>query len=343
MVVMQPQTGYILAMVGGRSYGESQFNRITQSRRQPGSAFKPFVFLSGLDQFTPASILSNAPISYERDGRLWKPENYEPMTEETVSLRQALAKSVNRATVDLSMQVGLDRIIETALRFGFSTPFHPFPSLSLGASEVIPLELARAYCAFASDGVLPFPLSLKAVFDEKGEILERRHMNIERVTSPEKAYMMNSMLRSVITDGTGRSLTGMGISFPVCGKTGTTNDFRDAWFVGYTPDILALVWVGFDNGDPVQTSGSAAALPIWAEFMKSVPQQNSGGWFTMPPGIVRLNVCPKSGQIATQRCPETVEEIFLSDLVPREICALHRMSNPFEQILRGVKDLFKRD
>lgn len=342
VVVMQPQTGYILAMVGGRDYSESQFNRVTQARRQPGSAFKPFVFLSGLDQFTPASIFSNAPISYERDGHVWKPENYEPMPEEYVRMRQALARSVNRATVDLSMQVGIDRIIETARRFGFSTPFQPFPSLALGASEVVPLELARAYCAFAADGVLPYPLSLKAVFDERGEILERRHMTIERVTSPEKAYIMNSMLRSVITEGTGRSLTRMGISFPVCGKTGTTNSFRDAWFVGYTPDILALVWVGFDNGDPVQTSGSAAALPVWAEFIKSIPQQVSGGWFKTPPGIVKLKICAESGQLATHGCPETVEEVFLSDNAPSEACALHQMANPVEQIIKGVRDLFKK-
>jgi len=204
------------------------------------------------------------------------------------------------------------------------------------------MEIARAYCAFAADGLLPHPISLKEVANEKGEVLERRHLTMGNATSPEKAFLITSMLRSVTEAGTARSLKDKGVSFPVAGKTGTTNDFKDAWFVGYTPDILALVWVGFDNGDPVQTSGSAAALPVWAEFIKSIPQQVSGGWFKTPPGIVKLKICAESGQLAAHGCPETVEEIFLSDNAPSEACALHRMANPVEQIIKGVRDLFKK-
>ena len=291
ITVMQPKTGYILAMVGGRDYTQSQFNRITQARRQPGSAFKPLVFLTALEEFTPTYELSNEPKSYEIDGKVWQPQNYEPIPEKRVSLRSALARSINLATVDLAMQVGLDRVVSTATSFGFSTPLKPYPSLALGACEVVPLELARAYCAFAADGVLPYPLSLKAVLDEEGTILERRHMRIRSVVSPAKAFIMCSMLKSAVTEGTARSLKNMGIVVPVAGKTGTTNGFRDAWFVGYTPDILALVWVGFDDGSSIHVAGSAAALPIWAELIKSIPQYISGNCFKVPPGVVKRIVC----------------------------------------------------
>jgi penicillin-binding protein 1B len=343
MIVMQPKTGYILAMAGGRDYTQSQFNRITQARRQPGSAFKPFVFLSGLDRFTPASMLSNEPKSYVVNGKLWEPKNFEPLPKSYVSMRHALAKSINRATVDLAMRMGLERIIDTAQAFHFSTPIRPYPSLSLGAFEVIPLELARAYCAFAADGVLPFPLSLKEVVDETGKILERRHMTIEQVTSPAKAYVMTSMLHTVVKEGTARSLKLMGISFPVSGKTGTTNDHRDAWFVGYTPDILALVWVGFDNGDSLHTTGAAAALPIWADLMNCIPEHISGAWFTMPPGVVKRVVCSETGYLAVPRaCPKPIEEIFLAENLPVGDCPLHRRpAAPLRRLIEGVRDLIQ--
>lgn len=342
IIVMQPKTGYILAMVGGRNYNESQFNRITQSRRQPGSAFKPFVYLSGLDSFTPVSFLSNAPKSYEVDGKIWEPQNYEPDSEERVSVRRALAKSLNLATVDLAMHVGLDRIVRTAKAFHFSTPIKPYPALALGAFETIPLELARAYCAFAADGVFPYPLSLKEVVDENGQVLERRHMSIERVTSPAKAFIMNSLLRSVVTEGTARTLKGLGVSFPVAGKTGTTNEFRDAYFVGYTPDILALVWVGFDNGDSIHVAGATAALPIWADLVNSISEYISGEWFKMPLGVVKQIVCSESGQIAVPDvCPEPREEFFLPENVPTDYCSVHRQVNPLEKIMQGIKDVIK--
>ncbi len=338
VIVMQPKTGYVLAMVGGRNYSESQFNRITQARRQPGSAFKPFVYLSGLDQFTPASILSNKPKTYEIDGKEWTPQNYTPMMEECVTVRDALAKSINLATVDLAMQVGMDHIIKTARSLGFSTPMKPYPSIALGSFEVIPLELARAYCPFAADGVLPFPLALKAVLDEHGKILEQRHMSIKEVTTPEKAFIMSSLLKSVVEKGTASVLKQMGITFPVAAKTGTTNDYRDAWFVGYTPDILALIWVGFDDGTPINATGSKAALPIWADLMNALPQYVSGGWFRMPPGVVRGRVCSESRQLAVEdKCPHPIEEYFLANHVPEGYCPVYRQGKSFERIINGIK------
>ncbi len=341
IVVMQPRTGYVLAMVGGRDYALSQFNRITQAERQPGSAFKPFVFLAGLDKFTPASLLSNEPKTYKVTDGTWTPENYAPIPDSHVTMRTALAKSINRATVDLAMQVGIQDIVQTARTLGFSLSTKPYPSVSLGAAEVIPMELARAYCPFAAQGVLPYPLLFKAVADEDGTVLEQRHMDIDQAISPEKAFIMTSMLKSVVAEGTAQSLHNLGIHFPVAGKTGTTNAFRDAWFVGYTPDILALVWVGFDQGTPIFGTGASAALPIWADLMKAIPQHVSNDWFQRPAGVVRLTICLESGQIAIpSRCPQQKEEVFLVENAPQKPCPIHRPKGVLERFWQKFKDVF---
>jgi penicillin-binding protein 1B len=342
VVVLQPKTGYILAMAGGRDYGVSQFNRITQARRQPGSAFKPFVFLASLDSFTPASVLSNEPKTYMLNGREWRPDNYTSVPEPRIRMRDALSKSVNRATVDLAMKLGLDPVVKTASAFGFSTPLKPYPSISLGAFEIVPLELARAYCAFAADGVLPIPLSLKEVLDEKGQPLERRHMSVQSVTTPGKAFLMTSMLRSTVEQGTARALMDMGIRFPAAGKTGTTNDFRDGWFVGYTPEIMALIWVGFDDGTSLQAPASVLTLPIWADLVSAIPHHVSGSWFKRPPDVVAETICKESGQLAhASACPSLLDEVFLAENAPKERCSLHRTLGTLEGVIKGVKDLFK--
>jgi penicillin-binding protein 1B len=239
--------------------------------------------------------------------------------------------------------MGLDAVVRTATAFRFSTPLKPYPSLALGASEVIPLELARAYCTFAADGLLPAPLSSREVSDENGSILNRRHMKVEKVISPSKAFIMNSLLHSVVAEGTAVSLKSLGISQPVAAKTGTTNDFRDAWFVGYTPDILALVWVGFDDGTPMRGTGASAALPIWADLMNHIPQYLSGNWFRRPQGVVDRVVCSESGEIAIPgRCPHPVKEIFLEELTPTESCSIHKGENPFKRIFEGVRDFVNK-
>jgi len=344
LVVIQPKTGHILAMVGGRNYSESQFNRITQARRQPGSAFKPFVYVGGLDRFTPISILSNQPKKYLVDGKTWKPKNFEKDAKEQVTLRKAIENSYNLATVDLAMQIGLEQVIETASQFGFSTPFKPYPSLALGAFEVIPLELARAYCVFAAEGIMPFPLALKAVSDENGNVLEQRHLKIERSISTAKAYIISSLLRGVVDSGTGRSLRNRGINWPVAGKTGTTNSYRDAWFIGYTPDILALVWVGFDKGDSIKSTGAEAALPIWAELMTAIPHHISKNDFRVPDGIVKRRICSDGGKaVISKNCSKTYEEYFLMENAPKE--TIHQGAKPgiVEQLIKGITDIFKGD
>jgi penicillin-binding protein 1B len=344
VVVMQPKTGHILAMVGGRNYSKSQFNRITQSRRQPGSAFKPFVYVTGLDTFTPITILANTPRTYNIDGKTWAPKNFDRQAKKQVSVRTALENSDNLATVDLALQVGLQPIIETATRFGFSTPFKPYPSLALGAFEVIPLELARAYCAFAAGGMMPFPLGLKAVVDENGHVLERKHLKIERLISPSKAFLITSLLRGVVENGTGRTLRDKGIRWPVAGKTGTTNNFRDAWFIAYTPDILALVWVGFDNGESIKATGARAALPIWAELMKAIPHQISHKDFRVPDGIVTRMVCDDDGKpVVSQNCAKPRKEFFLAENAPPQSRPQGSIEGVFKNLIEGIKDIFNGD
>jgi penicillin-binding protein 1B len=337
VVVLQPRTGHILAMVGGRNYSESQFNRITQARRQPGSAFKPFVFAAGLDKFTPISLLSNEPKVYQVDGTAWEPRNLQRDTKKRVTVRSAIENSYNLAAIDLAVQVGLAHIVDTAKSFGFSTVLEPYPSLALGAFEVIPLELARAYGIFAAGGVAAHPLALKSVVDENGGILEQRYLAIERIISPQKAFVMNAMLKGVIENGTARSVISGGFHWPAAGKTGTTNNERDAWFIGYTPDILALVWVGFDNGKSIRATGSTTALPIWLELMKAVPHHISGNPFREPDGIVKRSICGDAeNPVVSDACSKPFTEYFLQENAP---------SSPARQVIKnffkGITDLFK--
>ena len=211
IIVMKPQTGTILAMVGGRDYRLSQFNRVVQARRQAGSTFKVFTYLAALDTYTPISALSNQERTYEVDGKPWQPRNYSVLDTPVISLREALARSVNRATVDLAMKVGMDMVVRTARPFDFSTPLSPYPSLSLGAVDVAPIELARAYCVFPAAGLLPNPIGLRDVYDEHGRPLERHHMRIRRIITPARAFMMTSLLRSAVLQGTARGLADWGI------------------------------------------------------------------------------------------------------------------------------------
>nr|CBX27795.1 hypothetical protein N47_C18530 [uncultured Desulfobacterium sp.] len=340
IIVMQPKTGYIITMTGGRDYSVSQFNRAVQAMRQPGSAFKPFVYLTALDTYTAVSKLSNIPKTYMVDNKPWEPKNFSKNAASEVTFREAFAESQNIATINLAFAVGLDRIADTADAFHLSVTRPPYPSMVLGAQEVTPLMLARSYCAFAADGFLPFPLTIREIVDEAGKVVENRHTRIERLISPAKAYIMSDLMRSVVNEGTARSLKYEGIEWPVAGKTGTTNDSKDAWFVGYTPDILALVWVGFDNGDSIKATGAGAAMPIWADMMKMLPQYVSGEWFAVPSGVITCKICKDSGLLAqADCCPETTDEVFLSETAPAKTCDQHHCFSPFKRILEGVKKI----
>ena len=334
IIVLEPSTGHILAMVGGRDYGASQFNRATQAERQPGSAFKPFVFLTALEQFKLTERLDNERKTFTVKGKRWRPKNYDGQYGGTVSMREALVRSLNLPTIDLAQRVGLDNVIKTARDFGINTSLEPELALALGAFEVVPLELALAYAAFAHDGVLPHALSLKGVVAEDGKVLKRQHLKIRSVTTPARAYLMSSVMRGVVEEGTARGLKGRGINYPVAGKTGTTNDYRDAWFVGYTPDVVTLVWVGFDDATSIELAASRAALPIWADLMSHIGWRVSKRWFSPPGDVVQARVCSETGMIADSGCPEPIDEVFEAGQAPTEMCREHRSS--FNRFLDSI-------
>lgn len=323
MVVVHPKTGALTALVGGRDYALSTFNRALQAHRQPGSAFKPFVYLTALDQLTPISPLEDVPKVYHVGGMVWTPRNYDGRYRGLVTVQEALTYSLNAATVNMAAHIGFEQVVQTARRLGFRSRLDPYPSLALGAFEVTPLELAGAYAALANEGQRPELMTIRKVVTPKGTVLERRHVEMTTVTSAAKAFLITHMLQNVVEEGTARGLSTLGITFPCAGKTGTTSDYRDSWFVGYTSDVLALVWVGFDDNRSTGLSGATGALRLWARFMRSIRPWISPQPFAVPPGVVERLVCAESGQPATAECPLTRPVYFLEELVPSGACPLH--------------------
>jgi penicillin-binding protein 1B len=276
IVVLRPQTGEIKAMVGGRNYGKSQFNRAFQAKRQPGSVFKPFVYLAALmyggqsgTKYSPDTVVNDSQFTWTYENQEWQPQNYNNEYFGAVTLRKALESSLNSATSRVAQDVGIRRVRDVAHRLGIRSPLPAVPALSLGAAEVTPLEVAVAFSTLANSGARTRPLAVKQVMDQNAKVLERRDVRPEQVLDPQLANTMNQILKGVLDRGTGAMARRWGFTRPAAGKTGTTNDYKDAWFVGYTPDLLAVVWVGFDGPRKIGLSGAEAALPIWTEFMKN--------------------------------------------------------------------------
>ena len=322
LIALDPQTGFIRAYVGGRDYSISQFDRCSMARRQPGSAFKPFVYLTALDEtgkWTAASLLEDRSFSVRAGGEEWAPRNYDEKEHGTVTLREALEQSYNIATARLAIDVGLDKVVETAERAGITTPLEPVPSIALGAFEVVPLELAQAFTLFPNQGILSHPVSWTHLVTRDGVVLEKKSFKMERVITPERAYLMNSLLRGVIERGTGQVARLLGVTGLAAGKTGTTSDFRDSWFIGYSPQLLALVWGGYDDGTPSGLSGAAGALPIWADFMKKADHSGDSD-FIATDDILLLKVERASGKRWERRCGESFEEVFIRGTEPKGTC-----------------------
>lgn len=290
IIVLRPQTGEIKAMVGGRNYQKSQFNRVFQAKRQPGSIFKPFVYLAALMyggqsgvRYTPDTVINDSQFTWSYDGQEWQPSNYNNEYFGAVTFRRALESSLNSATGRVAQDVGIRRVRELAHRLGIQSPLPAVPSLSLGSAEVTPLEVAVAFSTLANNGVRTRPLAVKQVMDQNTKVLEKRDVRVEQVVAPQLANAMNQLLKGVLDYGTAASARRLGFTRPAAGKTGTTNDYKDAWFVGYTPDLLAVVWVGFDGQSKLNLSGSEAALPIWTEFMKAATANMAVTDFVGPP------------------------------------------------------------
>ena len=331
LIAMQPQTGAIRAMVGGRDYQASQFNRVTQAHRQLGSVFKPMVFLAALrrerekreGRFLPSSRVDDSPFTWSFQGETWTPGNYNNRYMGTVSLRRALELSLNAATARLAQEIGLDSIRQIAEDVGFVSALPEYPSLVLGAGEVSPLEVAVAFSTLANQGNRVVPRPIKEVSNQQGDILVHHNIETEQVVSPEDAYMVTHLLEGVFEHGTGRPARVRGFTLPAAGKTGTTNDYGDAWFVGYTPDLVTVVWVGFDQRQSLGLSGAQAALPIWTTFMKHVTAGQPRVEFIPPPGVTVVPIDPQTGARATAQCPIVIEEAFYSGGEPREFCPRH--------------------
>ena len=349
LVVVDPATGEIRALVGGRDYPTSQYNRVTLARRQAGSVFKPFVYLAALHprdgrpRFTAASRVDDAPLTLTVDGKPWSPRNYEERYAGRVSLRRALEQSLNTATVRISQAVGLPAIVETGHALGFGESLTPVPSVALGAFEVTPLELAWAYMPFAHGGARPPSIHAVRTVDRADgtQVMSAQDEPATNVIPPAEAYLMTSLLQGVIRTGSAASASALSASGEIAGKTGTSNDGRDAWFVGYSSRLLAIVWVGFDDGQPHGLSGAQAALPIWADFMKQALGAYPAPNFAVPGGISFADIDATNGKLARSSCPLVIRETFLAGTEP-ELCDEHRgLSDRILEWSRRLRDWFR--
>lgn len=330
LVALNPRTGAILAMVGGRDYRSSQFNRVTDAKRQPGSVFKPIVYLTALSSeapggvhYLPSTIVDDAPFVWEYDGKVWEPSNYDDEYFGPVTLRTALERSLNAATARIARDVGIEAVRDMAVSLGIDPSLPALPAISLGGWEVSPLEIAKVYGVFASGGLATEPISIAKVVSREGGVVEGNRIEIRSEISPADAYLITHILEGVVERGTARKLVRLGFDYPAAGKTGTTNEYNDAWFAGYTRDVLAVVWVGFDREAKLGLTGSTAALPIWADFMKRVAPGRDPRPFEVPDGIAFEEIDATTGLLATWGCRDTVREAFLEGEEVSLRCSAH--------------------
>ena len=330
LIAVDPRTGEILAMVGGRSYNQSQFNRAVLSRRQPGSVFKPFVFLAALEyaaeegraDLTPAALVVDEPATFFFDNKEWSPTNYGDEYEGPITWRRALAHSRNVATIRVGELAGFDRVAALWRKVGVGTPPQGYPSIALGVFELTPIEVARAYTLFTNGGQVR-PLTPVRQVNAGTSHMKSPPQSLVPVARADTTYLVTNMLRAVLNEGTAAGARGNGFVLDAGGKTGTTNDLRDAWFAGFTPELLTVVWVGFDDNKPLGLSGAQAALPIWTSFMKQALAGHGNVGFPVPDGVSFATIDPETGKLAQPDCPRTISEAFLAGSEPTEACPVH--------------------
>jgi len=319
LLTIEPQTGYIKAMVGGYDFFKSEFNRAVQARRQPGSAFKPFVYIAALEAgFTPASHVDDSPVEYPvgQNGRPWKPDNYDRKFRGPITFQQALEESVNVAAVKVQERVGVRRTVDVARRLGVESPLQENLSIALGTSDLTLLELTSAYGALANQGSWMRPIAIRYVLDAQGKLLEENVPDGKQVLSPELAYVATHMLRGTIERGTGIAAKALGR--PAAAKTGTTNDYSNAWFIGFTPQLVTGVWVGYDRPRSLgrDETGSRVAVPIWTAFMASALAGTPVEDFRVPERVVLASV----DLDASGACVRPVTMAFIAGTEPRAPC-----------------------
>jgi penicillin-binding protein 1B len=327
LLALRPQTGEVVALVGGRDYAKSQYDRCTQARRQVGSVFKPFVYLTALEpmkggasEITLASWVDDVPLVVEVPGGTWSPKNFDRTFHGHVPVRTALEKSLNAAAAGLAMRVGVERLIAMARRLGIESPLPAVPSLALGSAELTPVELARAYATIANGGVRPHVRTFEDVVDANGAAVEREPIEFQRVLDAGTAYLATSLLEGVVDRGTASGIRRWGLVGPIAGKTGTSNEEKDAWFVGFTPELVAVVWVGYDDPRSLGLAAAAIALPVWARFLKEATGGHVRGAFPRPGEVVSLEIEPETGALALDGCPVHRTEYFLRGSEPATTC-----------------------
>jgi penicillin-binding protein 1A len=339
LVAMDPRSGAVRVMVGGRDFGESRFNRATQAKRQSGSAFKPFVYAAALEAgYSPASVIDNLNAPTWTPAGMWVPEDGHS-TADAMTMRSALKMSSNRAAVQMLNTIGIPKAVAYAQKLNVGTP-PSVPSLALGASDVTLLSLTAAYATFANEGNLPSPVLIRRVEDSDGKVLYQDSGKSQRVVTPATAFLMSSMLADVISSGTAYKARQGGFTLPAAGKTGTTNDYLDAWFVGFTPNLVTGVWVGFDQPKTIVRNGYAAelAVPIWGGFMKTATRDDKPEWFAKPADVVGVTVCRISGKLPNYGCSsvegldpdgfvvvksQVYTDFFVKGTQPTTLCPLH--------------------
>ncbi len=327
MVCLDPGTGDLLAIVGGTDYAKSPYNRALSARRQPGSAIKPLIYAAALEKgFTPSGMWSDKPVSYRRgNGEYWSPQNYGRERFGELSLRQALAYSNNVITIKLLEAVGIPYFENFSLNMGLPLKSRHDLSLALGTEEVTLHDLALAYAPLANGGLRPKPRSIIRIYDRNRRAWTNNPPVTAPALSPAAAYVTTQMLRDVMTYGTAKSLKKFGRERPAAGKTGTTDDYRDTWFIGYTPQMITGVWVGHDRPRPGGRgfTGGAIAAPIWGRFMKAALATKPVADFQRPDSVVSVTIDPTTGFIATPDCPVRRNEIYIAGTQPTETCPAH--------------------
>ena len=328
LVALDPRNGDIRALVGGRR-SKKGFNRAFKARRQPGSAFKPFVYAAALRAgMTPATLVDDEPVEVAQGRSIWRPANYEGSYIGTITLTKALAVSSNAAAVRVSQTVGIPNVIQAARRNGIASPLPSYPAIALGAVDVTPLELVAAYAPFANGGLRVHPRLVRRIEAADGTVLWSAEIApADTVMDPRDAYQLTSMLRGVVDNGTARTIRDAGVRGPVAGKTGTTNNAADVWFVGYTPTLVAGVWFGYDTPREIapHASGGHLAAPAWADFYLNgwrEPASSLDGW-TPPRGMTMRLIDPGTGMLANEWCPIKKREYFKPGTEPTEVCNVH--------------------
>ena len=318
LVCMDPYSGYIRAMIGGRDFSNTQFNRAVQAQRQPGSAFKPVIYAAALDKgYTPASIIVDAPISFKMGkGKLWEPQNYDEKYLGPITLRKALTLSRNVVTIKILQDIGINYAVKYARQFGIDTPLNKDLTLALGTPNLTLLQMVQAYAVFCAHGVRVEPLAITRILDRDGSLVEENSPQLYQALNPQTAYLMTSLLQSVVEEGTGKKVSAL--NRPCAGKTGTTNDFRDAWFIGFTPQLVTGAWVGYDDNVSLgkRETGGVVAAPIWLNFMQQVVKDIPVKLFEVPEGVVFAKINPATGFAPQSASEATIFECFKEGTLP---------------------------